>query len=166
MLIAIDVHYRETFAKTISIEFNNWEDAIPTQTHEVIINEVAEYVSGEFYKREMPCILEILKCSEIDKIDLIIIDGYVFLDDDNKFGLGAYLYEALGRNIPIVGIAKRNFINNKKNVVEVLRGESKNPIFVTAIGIDLIETTKKVKNMHGIYRIPDLLKLLDRMTKE
>jgi hypothetical protein len=38
MFIAIDVHYRDTFAKTISIEFNHWEDDTPNQTHEVIIN--------------------------------------------------------------------------------------------------------------------------------
>jgi deoxyribonuclease V len=47
----------------------------------------------------------------------------------------------LDKKIPIVGIAKRNFINNKKNVIEVLRGESKNPIFVTAIGIGLVESS-------------------------
>jgi deoxyribonuclease V len=71
----------------------------------------------------------------------------------------------LDKKIPIVGIAKRNFINNKKNVIEVLRGESKNPIFVTAIGIGLVESSEMVKKMLGTYRIPDLLKLLDRLTK-
>lgn len=166
MIVAIDVHYREAFAKVVSIEFKTWEDTAPYKIHEIIINEVAEYVSGEFYKRELPCILKVLKKTDTDKLEIIIVDGYVVLDDEGKAGLGMYLYEALNQKIPIIGVAKRGFINNEKNVIKIKRGESENPLFITSVGIDLNEAAEQIKNMVGEYRMPDLLRILDQKTKE
>ena len=65
MIVAIDVHYRTTFAKVVAIEFDQWTDKIPTKISETILEEVAAYVPGEFYKRELPCLLEIIK--QIDR---------------------------------------------------------------------------------------------------
>jgi deoxyribonuclease V len=166
MIVAIDVHYREKFAKSISIEFDNWQAETPSKINEVFIKEVYEYIPGEFYKRELPCIVEVLKKSSKEEIELIIVDGYVTLDDSGKFGLGAYLYKELRKKIPIIGVAKRRFANNIKNVIEIQRGKSKNPIFVTSVGIDLIEASQKIKNMKGDFRMPDLLRILDQKTKE
>ena len=81
----------------------------PKQTHSIEIPETADYVPGQFYKRELPCILEVLKLSDLAQVQLIIVDGYVFLDDDQKKGLGSYLFEALDGEIPVVGVAKRSF---------------------------------------------------------
>jgi deoxyinosine 3'endonuclease (endonuclease V) len=103
---------------------------------------------------------------DLTKIELIIIDGYVYLDDLGKPGLGARLYEKLGNRIPVVGVAKTSFADNLKNVREVLRGESAKPLFVSAIGIDLDEAAQHIKHMHGSYRIPALLKRLDLITKK
>lgn len=165
MIIAIDVHYRAEIAKTVSIEFDNWNASEPSQTHIVEISETAAYVPGQFYKRELPCILEVLKLSDLTKVDLIIVDGYVFLDDFGKRGLGAYLFDALSGKIPIVGVAKRSFHSIDKWVIPIKRGESNNPLFITCQGADLTEMAANVKNMDGDYRIPTLLKILDVETK-
>jgi len=77
MIIAIDVHYRENIAKTVSIEFENWTNEEPTKIHILELPKTAEYVPGQFYKRELPCILEVLKLSNLNDADLIIIDGTI-----------------------------------------------------------------------------------------
>ncbi len=38
-----------------------------------------------------------------------VIDGYVWLDDQGKKGLGARLYDALDAQIPVIGVAKTLF---------------------------------------------------------
>lgn len=166
MIIAIDVHYRAGIAKTVSIEFDNWAASQPSQTHIIEIPETAEYVPGQFYKRELPCIVEVLKLSDLTKTELIIVDGYVFLDDERKKGLGAYLFDALGGTIPIIGVAKRSFHSIDKLVIPITRGQSKNPLFITCQGVDLVKMAAKVKNMEGDFRIPTLLKILDVETKQ
>jgi len=166
MKLAVDVHYREGYAKVVAIEFDKWTDKVPSKISEEIIENVEEYISGEFYRRELPCILEILKKTNKSNLEMIIIDGYVQLDDDGKAGLGMYLYESLNKKIPIIGVAKKGFKDNVKHVVKVERGISKNPLYVTTIGLDLQDSANRIKNMAGEFRIPDLLKILDQKTKE
>ncbi len=165
MILAIDVHYREGIAKTVSIEFDKWEATQPNQTHIIEILETANYVPGQFYKRELPCILEVLKLSDLTQVSTIIVDGYVFLDDDHKKGLGSYLFEALDGKIPVVGVAKRNFHSIDKLARPIKRGESKNPLYITCQGVDLAEMAAKIQRMDGDFRIPTLLKILDIETK-
>ncbi len=166
MILAIDVHYRTNFAKAVSIAFNKWNDNKARAINSIIIKDVAEYIPGQFYKRELPCILKILEKSDLQKVQAIIIDGYVTLDDDGKPGLGSYLYEALNREIPIIGVAKSSFYNNDKFVAPVLRGESMKPIYITSRGIALKKAAKLIKEMHGTFRIPTLLALMDQETKK
>ena len=166
MILAIDVHYREDFAKSVSIEFDNWAEENILQIHETIIDEVEEYVPGEFYKRELPCLLQVIKLSDRETIDLIIVDSYVVLNDEGKLGLGGYLYEALNKEIPVIGVAKKNFLSNTKNVREVLRGESQKPLYVSSIGIDIDEAAEKIQQMKGEFRLPEMLKLVDRKGRE
>ena len=165
MILAIDVHYRATFAKAVSIEFPNWEAAIPDNIKEVRIQEVAPYVPGLFYKRELPCILEVLKETNLKAVEAIIIDGYVVLDDNGKLGLGGYLYQALEGAIPIIGVAKKSFHSNGDLVKKVYRGSSKNPLYVTSMGMQVAQASTRIKEMAGDYRFPDLLRILDRHTK-
>lgn len=166
MFVAIDTFYYENIAKTIAITFDNWEDLkfAKYYSEELIVS--SEYIPGEFYKRELPCILSILKNFDIHSIDTIIVDGYVYLDDYNKYGLGGHLYESLNRKIPIIGVAKTNFASNKENKVELLRGKSKTPLYITSIGIDIESAKRNISKMFGDYRIPTLLKELDKLTKE
>ena len=52
MIIAIDVHYRAGIAKTVSIKFEDWKATAPNTIHIVEIPETADYVPGQFHKRE------------------------------------------------------------------------------------------------------------------
>ena len=83
-----------------------------------------------------------------------------------KLGLGGYLYDALDQQVPVIGVAKSSFHQNFKNVIEVIRGESKKPLFITSIGIDIQKAASLIEQMNGKYRIPALLSRLDQMTKE
>lgn len=165
MILAVDVYYTEKGAKTVGIGFENWEDQNPNATFVDHSSEIAEYESGEFYKRELPCILRLLNQIDLNLLDCIVIDGYVILNDTGKLGLGGHLYETLGRKIPIIGVAKTRFAQNERNHLEVLRGESQKPLWVTVAGIGLDEAAQKIRNMHGEYRLPTLLKHLDTLTK-
>jgi deoxyribonuclease V len=165
MFLAIDVHYKENRGQVVGVLFQKWEDDQPSEIIRFIQEDIAEYEPGAFYKRELPCILELLKKTE-KAISVIIVDGYVYLDNDGKPGLGYKLYECLDIKIPVIGVAKTRFHNNEKNVVEVLRGESNNPLFVSAIGMEISEAATHVKSMSGEFRLPTLLKLMDTETKK
>jgi len=166
MILAFDTYYFENKARTIAIEFENWTDEVPKKVHQFTTEDIAEYESGQFYKRELPCILDVLKPLDLSKIDIIVVDGFVYLDDDKKLGLGGYLYEALNKQIPIIGVAKNSFatINNLQR--SLMRGESKKPLHITAVGMDLDFATECIKNMHGDYRFPTLLKLVDGYSRD
>jgi deoxyribonuclease V len=166
MILAFDTYYFDRKAKTVCLSFEDWTTHENVTIYTEILDNVDEYISGEFYKRELPCILSLLKKISIETIDLIIVDGFVYLDDENKFGLGAYLHIALDAKIPIIGVAKTNFASIEKNKVALRRGKSERPLFITAVGIDLDKATDLIKHMKGEYRIPNLLKHLDTLTKE
>lgn len=165
MILAFDTYYFDNKAKTVCVEFTDWNDSnYKFQTE--ITDNIKEYIPGEFYKRELPCIISLLNKYDLKNIEVIIVDGFVYLNDENKFGLGGYLYEKLDRKIPVIGVAKTNFATILKNKKSLLRGESKKPLFITAIGIELKDAVQKIQNMDGEFRIPTLLKELDRLTKE
>lgn len=166
MILAFDTYYFEDKAKTVMVAFNEWTDSTTTSIMEEVIGDVAAYEPGSFYKREMPCILSLLNQVELHNIHTIIVDGFVVLDDTGKSGLGGHLFDKLNGEIPIIGVAKSSFHNNKKFVRELCRGESKKPLYITAKGIDLDAAYQNIKSMHGEYRMPTLLQILDAKTKE
>jgi len=165
MILAFDTFYKDDTAKTVCIIFHNWGDEHPAEVLIDLISPVAEYVPGAFYKRELPCILQLLQQVDLDKVEFLIIDGYVVLDDTGTPGLGGHLYEQLEQRIPVIGVAKTRFANNNIHVAEVLRGGSRNPLFITATGVDLAVAAQYIKGMHGEYRMPALLKHLDGLTR-
>lgn len=166
MILAFDTYYFDQKAKTICLEFAEWNEDKNFKIHSETIDNVEEYIPGEFYKRELPCILNLLKEIDLSTIDVIVVDGFVYLNDENKYGLGGYLYEKLNKKIPIIGVAKTNFASIERNKKALFRGDSKKPLYITSIGIDLDEAYKKVESMAGEFRFPTLLKKLDRLTKE
>ncbi len=160
MISAIDIHYKETYAKAVCVVFN-WADETPKHVYTAIITEVAPYVSGEFYKRELPCILKVLEQVQLDSLEAIIVDGHVFVHNDKKYGLGGYVWEALDKKVPIIGIAKKSFIHTEKVATPIKRGASESPLYVSCIGIDKETVLEKIKLFHGEYRMPTILKLVD-----
>lgn len=165
MIYAFDTYYYEDYANTVCIAFEDWTSE---KEVEVFIEQTAvssAYESGAFYKRELPCILSLLTKIALKSEDIIVVDGYVTLDNDGKIGLGGHLYEALEEKCPIIGIAKNEFTTPDSQRRSVFRGESKTPLFVTAKGMDVDEVQLKVEQMHGAYRMPTLLKKLDQLSR-
>ena len=165
MILAIDVHYKEDYAKSVGVLFQ-WNDAEPQQLITATRNDVAPYEPGQFYKRELPCIMQLLEQVDLSTLDAIIVDGHVFVDDQKSFGLGGYLYQALDEKIPVIGVAKSAFHKADAVCEQVYRGESKHPLWVSAIGYDRTQAATQVKGMHGSFRMPTILKALDTVTKE
>jgi deoxyinosine 3'endonuclease (endonuclease V) len=164
--LAVDVYYNNNTAKAIAILFNDWQDKKPEQIISKYLSDIQPYEPGSFYKRELPCIIALLESIDIKQLELIIIDGYVYLDDQNRLGLGGHLYQSLDKAVSIIGVAKTKFHNNTKNVKEIKRGLSKRPLFISSIGMDIDSAADCIQSMSGDHRIPDLLKKLDRLTKE
>ncbi|TPG39926.1 endonuclease V [Flavobacterium pectinovorum] len=166
MILAFDTYYFDGKAKTVCLEFTEWNQSTDFKVHTEIIDNVEEYIPGEFYKRELPCILSLLNKMDLKNLEVIIVDGFVYLDDEKKYGLGGHLYEKLNNEIPIIGVAKTNFASIEKDKKSLIRGESIKPLYVTAIGIELEDAFQKVASMAGEYRMPTLLREMDRLTKE
>jgi len=164
MKLAIDVYYDSCKAKVVGVIFDEWESEEPCEIITELIDQVEDYEAGQFYKRELPCILKLLEKVDMGVIDTIIIDGYVYLGDTTKAGLGMHLYNSLVVKIPIIGVAKTYF--HKNSAVEVLRGTSKTPLYITSVGIETSEAAICIRNMHGDFRMPKLLKLLDSETRK
>lgn len=165
LLLAVDVHYRDNTAKVVGVLFN-WHDEKPREIFTEYVEGVEDYIPGEFYKRELPCIMKLLSKIDLNTVTAIVIDGYIFIDNYGKYGLGGMLFESLDRKIPIIGVAKTWFEGNGKTVRDVLRGESKNPLFISAVEYPLEIAKKNIADMKGNYRIPKILQELDKMTKE
>ncbi|HAA14726.1 MAG TPA: endonuclease V [Cytophagales bacterium] len=166
MILAFDTHYQENRAKTVGVSFETWTDATPQDIQLEVIEGVAAYEPGAFYKRELPCILSLLKRYDLGLVETILVDGYVLLDDEGKPGLGGHLYQALQAVIPIVGVAKSYFHQNQRHTRELLRGDSQRPLYISAIGVELNQAHQWVASMHGPYRMPTLLQILDTKTKD
>jgi deoxyribonuclease V len=124
--------------------------------------QAAPYQSGEFFKRELPGLIQLL--SELSvQFTVVIVDGYVWLDSNGKPGLGGHLFSALGGQIAVVGVAKTRFVGAP--AIPVLRGTSRSPLFVTSAGIPLDEAAAWVRQMHGRFRLPTLLKRADSLSR-
>jgi deoxyribonuclease V len=167
MRIAIlDVHYPASGARAACVLAESWQSAVPLSAHVVNIEAVADYEPGQFYRRELPCLMAVLE--RLPALpDVVVVDAYVWLSGEGREGLGAYLHEALGWRVPVVGIAKTAFaeLAGSKVAAEVCRGESKRPLFVTAAGMDLSTAVESVRAMAGPYRVPDLVKLADHLSR-
>ncbi|MDL2124814.1 MAG: endonuclease V [Deltaproteobacteria bacterium] len=163
MLACTDVHYYNDHAVAACILFKKWTDSIPVAQLHTTISKIAPYTPGQFYLRELPCILKVLDLVT-ENLEIILIDGYVWLDSYQSPGLGAHLYEALSRNTPIIGIAKNQF--KKSDVAaEIKRGKSDRPLYVTSAGINQQYAANCIAKMHGKFRIPTLLKKVDQLSK-
>ncbi|HFC93708.1 MAG TPA: endonuclease V [Leucothrix mucor] len=163
MKLVVDVHYTNTTALCAGILFNHWNTSDISQKLLTHTENIQAYESGSFYKRELPCIMNLIKQHNITP-ELIIIDGYVFLDGESEAGLGKYLYDSLKGNTPIIGVAKKAF-NQIAPDYEILRGISTKPLYITAIDIPLAEAKEKIATMHGEHRIPTLLRQVDQLCR-
>lgn len=141
--------------------FDRWDAPKALQEVTTVVHGIAPYQPGQFYKRELPCLLALL--NETDHpITAVIVDGHTWLQA-GKPGLGHHLWEALDQRIPVIGVAKRSFVDGCAQ--QVLRGRSKNPLWVTAVGCSVSEAVDGVRMMNGPNRIPTLFKRVDAMSR-
>ncbi len=162
MIACLDVAYSDAAAYSAGLIFRNWKDANALEERLVQLSDVEEYEPGQFFRRELPCLLAVLKV--LPAVEVVIIDGYVWLGDGNKSGLGAHLYRALGEHTSVVGVAKTKF-KGADSASEVIRGRSTRPLFITAAGMGQERAAEHIRSMHGLYRIPTLLKRVDNLCR-
>lgn len=161
MYAAFDVHYlKDGGARAAAVLFSEYGDMEPAATYTQLLPGAAEYIPGQFYRRELPCIVALLQQIR-EPLDEVIIDGYVMLGD--RPGLGMYLFNHLKGRAPVIGVAKSRF--KGAYAAEVFRGRSERPLHVTAVGINLQRAAEKISMMHGDFRIPALLKDVDMLAR-
>jgi deoxyribonuclease V len=161
MIAAVDVHYTDSgTARAVAMIFTGFDDEKVYRSYKADIEVTEDYIPGQFYRRELPCLIAVL--NEIkEEYDTIIIDGYV--DPGGAPGLGRHLWHAFSGKKKVIGVAKKNYRNS--DAIEVFRGTSHRPLYITAAGIDPVQAADIITNMNGKYRIPDLLKYVDRVSR-
>ena len=163
-IIALDAqHYDDGTAGVGMLGFHCWNDAEPAWEITATASHCGEYEPGAFYKRELPALSQALAQCPVTP-DIIVVDAYVFLDEQGRPGLGHKLWEHLGCKIPVVGVAKTKFMSAASSW-EIYRGSSKNPVYVTAVGYGLEQAKQDVLSMHGAHRMPALLKRVDQLAR-
>ena len=145
---------------------DSWTAQAPSSTRVQTIEEVEPYEPGNFYRRELPCLMAVLRLLP-EPPTVVVVDGYVWLPPMRRPGLGAHLYEALRKATPVIGIAKSSFagVESCAFVIPVHRGMSRRPLYVTAAGIAVESAAQRVRGMAGKYRIPELARMADQLAR-
>jgi deoxyribonuclease V len=161
----VDVDYRVRGAVAGCVLFGAWTDA--TAARELVASaradEVAAYVPGQLYLRELP-LLERVLALVTEPLEVVIVDGNVWLDDAGAPGLGAHLWNARGQRGAVIGVAKTSYVGAP--AVPLLRGSSTNPLHITAAGMDPAEAAAHIRSMDGPFRLPTLLTRVDRLCRD
>jgi deoxyribonuclease V len=163
VIVCTDVHYRDPGAIAAGLWFQLWQDSTSSAQVVLEIERVEPYRSGQFYRRELPCLLAVLEKGP--PAEIVVIDGYVWLEDEQRPGLGAHLYRALGEKTVVIGVAKTRY-PGARLARELRRGTSRSALYITAAGMDAVEATRHIAEMHGPHRIPTLLRRVDHLCRE
>ncbi len=159
MIGCLDVDYRDTGVTAACVGADAWTDELARI--EVVVRSPgrpAAYQPGAFYERELPYLLEAL--ARMPALEVTIVDAYVWLGPGQP-GLGKRLHDARGGLV--VGVAKTRFAGAE--AIEVRRGDSDRPLYVTAVGLDPAAAARHVAEMHGEFRIPTLLRRADALAR-
>ena len=164
MIACFDVHYQGGNANAAALLLEDWASDKPVEQFLVRSSNVAEYQAGRFYQRELGplrSVIEQITCP----VHTFVIDAYCHLSETGAPGLGAYLHETLPENSIVIGVAKNRF-RETNHAVELLRGDSDRPLFVSSIGIDYSAAAEHIRSMAGPHRMPTLLKAVDRFCRD
>jgi deoxyribonuclease V len=163
MIAVLDAAYAEDRAGAGCVLAHDWAAETPAHAFGLRSGAPQPYVPGAFYQRELPLLLALLRATPAP-FSSVLVDGYVWLDGSGRPGLGAHLYEALGGAVPVVGIAKTRFAGDAF-AVEVCRGASARPLYLTTAGIEPGAAADHVRGMHGCGRIPTLVRAADALAR-
>lgn len=164
MIACLDVHYEREIAHAAAIVFDKWEAVSSLSEYTAFSTNATIYAPGRFYLRELRPLLNVAQ-SISEAIDVYVIDAYCHLSADLAPGLGAYFYEALKNDASVIGVAKNRF-RNTQHAVELIRGKSRRPLFITSIGMQYETAASNVRMMAGNFRIPTMIKAADRLARE
>ena len=161
VVAAVDVHYpRSGGARAAAVIAGDPAFAAIQAEWTVLVPAVLPYRPGQFFLRELPPLRAVL--GHVRHLGLLVIDGYADLDPGGRPGLGAHAHAAFG--VPVIGVAKTRF-RGASHAVEVLRGNSSRPLFVTAAGMPRAEAAALVRQMAGPFRLPDALRRADALAR-
>ena len=59
--VAVDVHYKGTRGVAAGIAFSSWESSVEDEQFVITMDGIADYNSGKFYLRELPCLEQLLR---------------------------------------------------------------------------------------------------------
>ncbi len=163
MILAVDVCYLNEKAIVGGILFSDWTDAKPCRELVISCQVPDAYMPGQFYRRELPCIGALLE-QVPEKLECIVIDGFVYLGRHKEPGLGKHLRDMLDRKVVVIGVAKTPYQDTPESC-RLLRGAGSNPLYVTASGISVERAKLLISSMHGQDRIPTLLRHVDRLCR-
>jgi deoxyribonuclease V len=163
MLLAVDVHYGAARVTTAAVGFTSWTDETSVLEHVVHHAGAPEaYEPGSFFKRELPHLVRVIEQVRAKHlVTTVVIDAHVWLEPGQP-GLGAHLSTALG-GLSVVGVAKTAYKGGI--AIAVTRGESRAPLYITAAGLDPERAAELVRDMHGPFRLPTLLKRVDQLAR-
>lgn len=164
-VVVLDVAYDDenASARAAAVVANAIVGGSVVDVVDVVVNVagVAPYVPGAFFARELPCLLAALAQISLDD-HVLMIDGYVVLDEAGRAGLGQHLHEATGR--AVIGVAKSSF-RGSTFARAVRRGSATRPLYVTAVGVDINDAAAAVAAMAGRDRLPSLVLRADQLAR-
>ena len=163
MILITDTQYNDSNATTSGVIISDCTDSSPQQELIFQTLKVEPYEPGKFYKRELPCILGLIKHHSLSPSQ-IVIDGHVYLDGSSQWGLGAHLHDALSGLCPVIGVAKNRF-KDMPLTHAILRGESQTPLWITAAGMHYVDAQDLIRTMAGVFRLPDMIKRADQLAR-
>jgi deoxyribonuclease V len=164
MILAVDVYYGSANSIVAGVAFEDWTSREPSNIYISRIQNVSDYQPGQFFRRELPCIIRLIEEHSISP-ETIVIDGYVFLDGRTRPGLGKRLYDALQGRTKVIGVAKNSFSGISSDF-EIYRGKSAKPLYITCVGVELETAKRQIASMYGNHRIPVLLKKADQACRQ
>ncbi len=151
-----------THAMAACVLFRDWLDAAPGRRMDAPRRADAAALRTRPVLPPRTAVFARRTRARLDEIQTVVVDGYVWLQDQHTPGLGAApSTKALERQIAVVGVAKTCFQSTPAWRKPCCAGESIRPLYVTSAGLDLLTASACVRRMHGAHRLPTLLKRVD-----
>lgn len=160
-IVLTDVFYQKEYAQAAGLVIHKWTDALPSEEYLSASTDIEEYVSGQFYQRELPHLIRLL--GMIVSYDCVVVDAHVWLEP-NQPGAGHYLWQALDQRCPVIGVAKNPYRNGV--ALPLKRGESGKPLWISSVGVDVSQALSWIGEMSGPHRMPTLLKQVDSLSRQ
>lgn len=163
MKLIVTVQFDGTQATVAAAACEDWDAAEATKTYVLRIAQVDKPVRGQPDLRALPCVMQLLREHRLAP-GIVMLDGFVHLDADETPAFGQHLHQALGGQVPVIGVSRKG-LPGLTAQFEVLREDEAPPLWVTCAGIDIGAAKARLRAMHGRKRVPTLLKVVARLAR-